>query len=89
MDPAGNIVIADTDNNRIRVVAESNGTYYNVPMTAGDIYTVAGDGSPGYSGDGGPATGTELGFPAAVAVNSAGDLLIADQTSNRIREVSG
>jgi hypothetical protein len=89
VDPAGNIVIADTDNNRIRVVAESNGTYYNVPMTAGDIYTVAGDGTTGYSGDGGPATGTELGFPAAVAVNSAGDLLIADQTSNRIREVSG
>ena len=47
-DGAGNLVIADTVNNRIRVVAESTGEFYGQAMTAGDIYTVAGDGTGGY-----------------------------------------
>ena len=45
MDGAGNLLIADTDNNRVRVVAASTGTFYGQAMTAGDIYTVAGNGS--------------------------------------------
>ncbi len=55
-------------------------------MTAGDIYTVAGDGTPGFTGDGGPAVHTELNSPAWVAVRG-GDLLIAD--NDRIRQVTG
>ena len=47
VDAAGNLVIADTGNNRIRVVAASTGTFYGQAMTAGDIYTVAGNGSAG------------------------------------------
>ena len=43
MDGAGNLVIADQGNSRIRVVAASTGTFYGQAMTAGDIYTVAGD----------------------------------------------
>ena len=42
VDHAGNLVIRDTDNNRVRVVAAQTGTFYGQAMTAGDIYTVAG-----------------------------------------------
>ncbi len=61
MDGAGNLLIADTDNNRVRLVAETSGTFYGQAMTAGHIYTVAGNGRPEYFGDGGPATHAELG----------------------------
>ncbi|HET7247962.1 MAG TPA: hypothetical protein VFJ07_24355 [Streptosporangiaceae bacterium] len=53
VDASGNLVLADAF--RIRVVAAHNGTFYGQAMTAKDIYTVAGNGSPGYTGDGGPA----------------------------------
>ena len=84
----GNVVIADTANYRIRVAAASTGTFYSQPMTAGDIYTVAGNGTPGYSGDGGPATKAEVQTPEGVAVDSAGDLLIADTGNMRVRMVA-
>ena len=51
LDHSGNLVIADWGNSRIRVVAASTGTFYGLAMTAGDIYTVAGNGQFGYSGD--------------------------------------
>ncbi len=88
VDGSGNLVIADTDNNRVRVVANSTGTFYGVAMTAGDIYTVAGNGTGGYSGDGGPATSAELAGPAGVAVDGSGNLVIADAFNNRIRAVT-
>jgi sugar lactone lactonase YvrE len=87
-DTAGNLVIADTSNNRIRVVAASTGTFYGVSMTAGDIYTVAGNGKSGFSGDGGPATSGCVSDPEGVTVNAAGDLVIADSGNNRIRLVT-
>ena len=89
MDSSGNVAIADTSNNRIRVVAAGDGSFYGQPMTAGDIYTIAGDGTDGFSGDGGPATTGELSHPEGVAVNAAGDLMIADTYTNRIRLVTG
>ncbi len=89
VDGSGNLVIADTDNNRVRVVANSTGTFYGIAMTAGDIYTVAGNGTGGYSGDGGPATSAELAGPAGVAVDGSGNLVIADAFNNRIRVVAG
>jgi trimeric autotransporter adhesin len=89
VDAAGNLVIADNDSLRIRVVAASSGTFYGQPMTAGDIYTVAGNGRIGFSGDGGPATSAELDAPCSVAVGAAGALLIADSLNNRIRVVTG
>jgi hypothetical protein len=88
VDGAGNLLIADTYNNRIRVVAASTGTFYGQPMTAGDIYTVAGTGTEGFSGDSGTATSAELDEPEGVAVDSAGSLLIADTNNNRIRVVA-
>ena len=88
VDGAGNLVIADSGNNRIRVVAASTGTFYGQAMTAGDIYTVAGNGSPGFSGDGGPATTAKLDSPQDVAVDGAGNLVIADAANNRVRVVA-
>src|SRR5262249_50307985 len=85
VDTAGNLVVADTGNNAIRVVAAADGSYYGQPMTAGDIYTVAGTGTRGFAGDGGPATGAQLSVPAGVAGDAAGDLGITDSGNSRVR----
>ena len=76
LDASGNIYIADTSNNRIRKVDAS-----------GVITTVAGNGIPGYSGDGGPATMAGLNDPNGVAVDSSNNIYIADISDNRIRKV--
>jgi DNA-binding beta-propeller fold protein YncE len=89
VDAAGNLVIADTYNSRVRVVAAASGTFYGQAMTAGDIYTVAGDGFPGFLGDGGPAASAELNYPTGVAVDGSGKLLIVDTDNFRVRMVSG
>ena len=75
IDAAGNLYIVDGGNYRIRKV--SNGV----------ITTVAGNGTAGYGGDGGPATSAQL-SPSDVAVDSAGNLFMADYLNNRIRKVS-
>ena len=84
----GNLLIADSGNSRIRVVAATTGTFYGQAMTKGDIYTVAGNGTQGYSGDGGPATGAELDQPFGVGVDAAGNLLVTDLFDGRVREIS-
>src|SRR5207247_1603832 len=71
----GNVVIADALNDRVRVVAARTGTFYDVAMTAGNIYTVAGGGA---GGDGGAATAAALDFPQGGGTDQAGNLLIAD-----------
>ena len=86
-DSAGNLVIADVADNRIRVVAAADGTFYGQQMTAGDIYTIAGTGTAGYAGDGGPATSAQLNVPAGVAVDAAGNLVLADTGNNALRVV--
>ncbi len=88
LDGAGNLVIADSVDNLVRVVAATTGSFYGRPMTAGDIYTVAGSTIPGSPGDGGPATGAYLGRPAGVAVDGAGNLVIADQYNHGVRVVA-
>jgi hypothetical protein len=89
VDAAGNVVIADSRDDRVRVVAASTGTFYGKAMTARHIYTVAGNGTAGYSGDGGPATSAELDTPYGVAVDGSGNLLIADTQNGLVRLVSG
>ncbi len=87
-DHSGNLVIADAAHSRVRVVAAATGTFYGRAMTAGDVYTVAGNGFEGFTGDNGPATGAELDYPGGVAVDAAGNVLIADTMNNRIRVVA-
>jgi hypothetical protein len=58
-------------------------------MTAGHIYTVAGDSIQGFAGDGGQATKAELDTPTGVAVTAAGNLVIADSFNDRVRMVTG
>ncbi|MGO9231164.1 MAG: Ig-like domain repeat protein, partial [Bryobacteraceae bacterium] len=77
-DTAGNLYIADTGDNVVREV-----------NLAGIISTVAGDGEQGFGGDGGAATSALLDSPNGIAVDSNGNLYIADSHNNRIREVSG
>jgi len=77
VDSAGNLFIADFDNQRIRKVSAS-----------GIITTVAGNGTQGFSGDGGPATAASLYYPSGVAVDASGNLFIADSGNSRIRKVS-
>jgi uncharacterized protein (TIGR03437 family) len=76
MDSAGSLYIADEFNNRVRKI--SNGV----------ITTVAGNGTAGFSGDNGPATSAQLNIPTSVAVDTAGDLYIADSFNCRIRKVT-
>jgi len=84
---ASGVVIADTNNNVVRFVPASSGTYFGVSMTAGDIYTIAGNGTAGYSGNGGAATSAKLSSPSGVAVDAAGDVAIADTSNNAVRFV--
>jgi hypothetical protein len=78
VDSAGNVYIADTNNNRIRKVA----------AVSGIITTIAGNGTAGYSGDNGPATSAELNGPQALALDSAGNIYIVDAENLRIRKVA-
>ncbi len=77
VDAAGNLYIADSFSSRIRKVD-----------TAGIIHTVAGTGTAGYSGDGGPATQAQIDTPNGVAVDSKGNLYIADTGTRSINFVT-
>jgi sugar lactone lactonase YvrE len=76
VDKEGNLYIADTYNHRVRKV-----------NTQGIITTVAGDGNEGYGGDGGPAIAAKFNNPEGLAIDSKGNLYIADRDNHRIRKV--
>ena len=82
LDAAGNVLIAD-HNGRIRVIAVRTGTHYGQPMTAADIYRIAGGGARGL-GDGGPAVRAELVDPTKVIVARSGFVYVADARSVRL-----
>jgi hypothetical protein len=88
VDAAGNVLVADTGNDRVRVVAATTGTFYGRPMTAGDVYNLAGNGSTAFNGNGRPATTAGLDYPYGLAVDQAGNVLIADNGQNRIQLVA-
>jgi hypothetical protein len=89
VDGSGNLLISDSLNQRVRLVAVTSGTYYGTAVTGGDIVTVAGNGVAGFLGDSHQASSAELNSPQATAVDGSGNLLIADTGNGRVREVSG
>jgi sugar lactone lactonase YvrE len=76
VDVSGHVFISDSGNQRIREVGAD-----------GIIITIAGDGTQGYRGDGGPATNAELNYPICLAPDASGNLFIADSGNNRIRQL--
>ncbi|MBN9615557.1 MAG: SMP-30/gluconolactonase/LRE family protein [Acidobacteriales bacterium] len=78
VDAAGKIYIADTHNQRIRVVD-----------LAGNISTLAGNGSKSYGGDGGASTSALLARPRGLSVDAQGNIYVADSDNNRIRLIAG
>lgn len=90
VDGSGNIFIADTSDNRIRVVNTGAAavTVATVVIQSGDIATVAGSGTQGYAGDGAAGTSAELDGPWGVFVDNAENIFIADTGNHAIREVA-
>src|SRR5262245_37821015 len=78
LDSAGNLFIADTNNNRIR----------RIDAATKIITTYAGNGTAAFGGDNGPATAAALNKPQKVSFDNSGNLLIADTSNNRIRRVA-
>ncbi|HUA63908.1 MAG TPA: hypothetical protein VML19_34490 [Verrucomicrobiae bacterium] len=77
VDAAGNIYLADTGNSRVRKITP-----------AGTISTYAGSGTAGFGGDGGAATSAQLNLPIGLALDSGGNLYIADYGNNVVRKVT-
>lgn len=75
VDSVGNIIIADTNNHRVRIVDKRTGF----------ITSVSGSAPAGFSGDGGPALAAKLDMPWSVVVNGAGKVFVSDQVNNRVR----
>ncbi len=78
VDGQGNLYISDQGNDCVRFI-----------NTSGIISTIAGNGTAGYSGDGGMATSAELNFPEGLALDATGDLYIAEYLNYRVRIISG
>ncbi|MBZ5727086.1 MAG: hypothetical protein LAP87_19065 [Acidobacteriia bacterium] len=76
VDRGGNLYLADTDHHRVRRIAPD-----------GAIATLAGTGTAGYSGDGGPAAGAQLNLPYGLAADLAGNVYVADLGNNRVRRI--
>ncbi len=77
VDAAGNVYIADMNHNRICKVT-----------TAGLCYTICGDGTAGYTGDGGAATAARTNMPAFVQVDQAGNLFFSDHSNHVVRKIN-
>ena len=78
VDPSNNIFVSDTDNCHVRELVNSSG----------DVNGFAGDGTCGYSGDGGAATSAEVSYPQGSARDANGNIFFADTNNHIIREVN-
>ena len=76
-DASGNLYLADTGNHRIRKITSSTGI----------ITTIAGTGTQGYSGDGGPSLSAAVDSPTGIAVDASNNLYLADTHNHRIRKI--
>ena len=88
LDSAGNLYIGDPGNNRVQEIAATTAMQRGQSMTTGDIYTIAGAGTWGSAGDGGPATTATLDGPRQHRLDPAGDLYFTDNGNNRIQEIA-
>jgi len=79
LDGADNVFIADTQNHAIR----------RLDAKTGILTTIAGDGTPGFAGDGGPAAKARLDFPIGLGLDGKGDLYVVDSFNARIRMIEG
>ena len=77
VDVSGNLYFVDQDNCAVR----------KIDAATGFITTIAGNGSPGFAGDGGPATASQLAFPQGIASDSSGNIYVADFYNRRIRKI--
>lgn len=78
LDTSGDLAVSDNGNDRIRAIN----------IASGMIFTIAGSGTPGFSGDGSLASAAQLNSPAYIAFNNTNDLFIADKNNNRIRKIT-
>jgi trimeric autotransporter adhesin len=88
-DPIGILFIADSGNHRVRAVNRGTSPVYlmGVEIGPGNIETIAGTGTLGFSGDGGKATHAQLAFPTELRVDASGSLLIVDSFNQRLRKI--
>jgi DNA-binding beta-propeller fold protein YncE len=89
LDRDGDLFVAYASADRVAVLPAASGTVLGVPVVRGRLTTVAGDGTPGDGGDGGPAVRSGLDDPGGLAADATGDLFIADTGNCRIRMVAG
>ena len=78
LDTSSNLYIADTHNHRIR----------KLNLATGTLTTIAGTGTPGFSGDGSSETAAQLNLPTALALDITGNLYLADTGNHRVRKIS-
>lgn len=88
-DGSGVVFVADSGNHRIRAVNRGAApvTVAGTAIGPGEIRTLAGDGTLGFAGDGGPAAAARLAYPAELEVDAAGNLLVVDTFNQRIRRI--
>ena len=100
LDGAGDLFIAEDGRAKsggepdssglVKELPSTSGTHYGVPMTAGNVYRIAGKGESGYEGDGGPAPEARLGaFLGVLGLDANERILIEDGDNNRVREIVG